>query len=195
LNADRDLKDSATQRASEDVWKKETSEYLISTEVQPACGPAVVERCRFDERVHGVQQVETTATSTLAHVQQFAVASTTETTETLAGRADVRGHHRGTATEITHEDVGMVRRLGAAFLTVVFELPLSDVTVVDGEKAVLDCRVTVTPAAEVTWYVDNVEMRQTIFTADGWCHLIIRDVMLKDEAKYTVRAVNEAGSR
>ena len=32
------------------------------------------------------------------------------------------------------------RRFGAAFLTVVFELPLSDVTVVDGEKAVLDCR-------------------------------------------------------
>jgi len=30
-------------------------------------------------------------------------------------------------------------RFGAAFLTVVFELPRSDVTVVDGEKAVLDC--------------------------------------------------------
>jgi len=36
----------------------------------------------------------------------------------------------------------------------VFGLPLSDVTVVDGGRAVLDCRVTVTPAAEVTWYVD-----------------------------------------
>jgi len=34
----------------------------------------------------------------------------------------------------------MLRRFGAASLTVVFELPLSDVTVVDGEKAVLDCR-------------------------------------------------------
>ena len=43
----------------------------------------------------------------------------------------------------------------------VFELPLSDVTVVDGEKAVLECRVAVTPAAEVTWYVENVEIRQT----------------------------------
>jgi len=73
------------------------------------------------------------------------------------------------------------------------------VTVVDGEKAVLECRVAVTPAAEVTWYVENVEIRQTddcriVFTADGWCRLIIRDVMLKDEAKYTVRAVNEAGT-
>jgi len=40
-------------------------------------------------------------------------------------------------------------RFGAAFLTVVFELPLSDVTVVDGEEAVLGCRVTVAPVAEV----------------------------------------------
>ena len=53
-----------------------------------------------------------------------------------------RGHHReteDTAKEIIHEDVEMLRRFGAAFLTVVFELSLSDVTVVDGEKAVLDC--------------------------------------------------------
>ena len=42
-----------------------------------------------------------------------------------------------------------------------FELPLSDVTVVDGEKAILEYRVAVTPAAEVTWYVENVEIRQT----------------------------------
>ena len=102
----------------------------------------------------------------LAHVQRLAVASTT-------------------AKQTTHEDVEMVRRFAAAFLTVVFELPLSDVTVVDGERAVLDCHVTATPAAEVTWYVENVEIRQTdgyqiVFTADGWCHLIIRDVILKD---------------
>jgi len=57
------------------IWKKETSEYLISTEVQPAFEPAV------EARVHGVQQEETTATSTLVYVQS-AVASTTATTET-----------------------------------------------------------------------------------------------------------------
>jgi len=56
---------------------------------------------------------------------------------------------QATAKEIIHEDVEKARRFSAAFLTVVFELPLSDVTVVDGEKAVLDCRVAVTPAAEV----------------------------------------------
>ena len=69
---------------------------------------------------------------------------------------------QATAKEITHEDVEMVRRFGAEFrradesyvsalslMAPVFELPLSDVTVVDGEKAVLGCRVAVTPAAEV----------------------------------------------
>ena len=49
-----------------------------------------------------------------------------------------------TAKEIIHEDVEMLRRFGAASLTVVF-----DVTVVDGEKAVFECHVAVTPAAEV----------------------------------------------
>ena len=61
---------------------------------------------------------------------------------------------QATAKEIIHEDVEMVRRFGAEFHRVdesyvselslmapVFELPLSDVTVVDGEKAVLECRV------------------------------------------------------
>ena len=83
--------------------------------------PAVVGRYRFEARIRGVQQADTATTSTRAHVQQFAVASTT-------------------AKEITHADVEVVRRFGAAFLTVVFELPLSDVTVVDGERAALDCR-------------------------------------------------------
>jgi len=58
--------------------------------------------------------------------------------------------------------VQMVRRLGAEFrradesyvsalslMAPVFELPLSDVMITDGEKAVLECRVAATPAAEV----------------------------------------------
>ena len=97
---------------------------------------------------------------------------------------------QATAKEIIHEDVEMLRRFGAAFLTVVFELPLSDVTVVDGGKAVLECR-----RGHVACRQRRTDGYQIVFTADGWCHLIIRDVMLKDEAKYTVRAVNEAGSR
>ena len=34
------------------VWQKETSEYLILTEFQPAYEPAVVERYRSEARVH-----------------------------------------------------------------------------------------------------------------------------------------------
>ena len=98
----------------------------------------------------------------LAHVQQFAVASTTGVTETLGqtlsdmscartpswnGRRGWGDHSR----RCRHNDR---IRFGAAFLTVVFELPLSGLAVVDGEKAVLECRAAVKPAAEVTWYVD-----------------------------------------
>jgi len=86
----------------------------------------------------------------VAHVQRSTVASTT-------------------AKEITHEDVEMVRRFGAAFLTVVFELPLSDVTVVDGETAVLECRGTITPAAEVTWYVDTSFMMRGLRAGTDYC--------------------------
>jgi len=35
---------------------------------------------------------------------------------------------------------------------------------------------------------------QVVYTRDGWCRLIIRDVMLDDEGEYTVKAVNEAGT-
>ena len=83
---------------------------------------------------------------------------------------------QATAKEITHEDVEMVRRFSAEFhradesyvsalslMAPVFELPLSDVTVVDGEKAVLECRVAVTPAAEVTWYVSLQHACSDIF--------------------------------
>ena len=77
-----------------------------------------------------------------------------------------RGHHRGTEDAATEGHPPGRRhldriRFGAASLTVVSERPLSDVTVVDGEKAVLECRVTAAPAAEVTKYVD------TAFTVRG----------------------------
>jgi len=72
---------------------------------------------------------------------------------------------------IAHDDVEMVRRF-------VFELPLSDVTVVDGERAVLECRVAVALAAEVTWYVD------TSFTVRG----------LRAGADYYFRVIAENGA-
>jgi len=77
--------------------------------------------------MHGVQRLETTATSAMG-------------TNRGRGQGD-RPRRRRLLDRI---------RFGAASLTVVFELPLSDVTVVDGEKVVLECHVAVKPAAEVT---------------------------------------------
>jgi len=135
--------------------------------------------------MHGVQQVETAATSTLAHVQ-FAVASTTETTKTLGQTLSDMSGARTPSWNRRHSQGDQSRRrrhldrirFAAAFLTVVFELPLSDVTVVDGEKAVLECRVTITPAAKVTWYVD------TSFTVRG----------LRAGTDYYFRVVAENGA-
>ena len=76
---------------------------------------------------------------------------------------------QATVKEIIHEDVETLRRFAAASLTVVFEMPLSDVTVVDGEKAVLDCRVAVAPAAEVTWYVDTSFAVRGLRTGTDYC--------------------------
>jgi hypothetical protein len=211
---------AAPESVAEEYVNTVKEVYMIPSEVQPAYEPSVVERYRFEPRIHGVEHVETSGNviSTLAHVQQYAVASTTETTETLQQRADVEWHimqddtvvEQATAKEITHEDLE-IQRLGSEFrradesfvsalslMAPVFELPLSDVTVVDGEKAVLECRVAATPSAEVTWFVDNVEIRRSeevevTYTEDGWCRLVIKDVMVADEGEYTVKAVNEAG--
>ena len=92
------------------VWKKKTSEYLILTD------------------------------RTLAQLDDSDPAGVTrERFDDVVPSASPTPGSPVTAKEITHDDVEMLRRFGAASLTVVFELPLSDVTVVDGEKAVLDC--------------------------------------------------------
>ena len=74
---------------------------------------------------------------------------------------------RDTARGIARGDVEMVRQFGAEFrrdesyvsalslVALVFGLPLSDVTVVDGEKAVLECRVATPRRHEVMWYVER----------------------------------------
>jgi titin len=85
-----------------------------------------------------------------------------------------------------------------AFMAPVFELPLSDVTVMDGQRAVLECRVIGTPRPSVTWYVDGIEIKKSedfeITYEEGRSLLIIFDTMMEDEGEYTVKAVNEAGT-
>jgi len=95
MNTDRDPKDSATHRA----LRLAERNFRIPDSNRGSAGLRACRRravpvrsasTRPDMVLPAECQVETTATSTLAHVQQFAVASTTETTETLAGRADVQ---------------------------------------------------------------------------------------------------------
>lgn len=100
-------------------------------------------------------------------------------------------------SELHRADESFVTAL--SMMAPAFELPLSDVTVFDGDLAVLECRVVAMPTAEVTWYLDGVEIRSSeefriTSTEDGWHRLTITDTMLDDEGEYTVRAVNEAGS-
>jgi len=85
-----------------------------------------------------------------------------------------------------------------AFMAPVFELPLSDVTVNDGQRAILECRVIGTPRPRVTWYVDGQKIEKTEYIEmtyeDGRCTLVIFDTMMSDEGEYTVQAVNDAGT-
>lgn len=82
---------------------------VFKFQVQPSYEPAVVERYRFETRVHGLERVEA---SSLAHVQQYSVSMTTETTQTLASKTEIEWHmmreengvESATATETTHED-------------------------------------------------------------------------------------------
>jgi hypothetical protein len=80
----------------------------------------------------------------------------------------------------------------------VFEIPLSDVTVVDGERAYLEARVTGVPMPIITWYVDATEVKPSqdvrVFYEDGLCVLDIADTLPEDEGEYTIKAVNEAGT-
>ena len=55
----------------------------------------------------------------------------------------------------------------------VFELPLPGVTVVDGERAVLGCRATVTPAAEVTKYVDTSFTVRGLRAGTDYCFRVV----------------------
>lgn len=85
-----------------------------------------------------------------------------------------------------------------ALMAPVFEIPLSDVTVVDGEKATLECRVTGTPTPSITWFCENQEVKASqdirMLYEEGMCSLDIVDVLPEDEGEYRVEAVNEAGS-
>lgn len=111
-------------------------------------------------------------------------------------------------TEVVREEVEIITKKDdkkyrteistVSLMAPVFEIPLSDVTVFDGEKAVLECRVTGVPMPEVVWYVDNEQVRTSedikVIYEDGNCYLEINDVLQDDEGEYKVKAINDAGT-
>ncbi|KAF0303153.1 Titin [Amphibalanus amphitrite] len=80
----------------------------------------------------------------------------------------------------------------------VFTAPLTDRTVPEGERHVLQTRVSGEPAPTVTWHKDgrpcgaNSEYELSR-TADGLCSLLIEETLVEDSAVFTCRAENAAG--
>ncbi|XP_056607403.1 myosin light chain kinase, smooth muscle [Triplophysa dalaica] len=79
----------------------------------------------------------------------------------------------------------------------VFTQSLSDVTVVDGERLRLECQVTSTPPALITWMLDGKVVKPSkfiILSQEGEkCSLTIDKALPEDEGRYTCRAENADG--
>ena len=80
-----------------------------------------------------------------------------------------------------------------------FKIPLSDITVADGEQATFKCKVMGIPLPEITWYMDTRQIRNTYefhmeYTVEGHATLVINEVFPEDEGEYMMKAENEAGT-
>ncbi|XP_016418865.1 myosin light chain kinase, smooth muscle-like [Sinocyclocheilus rhinocerous] len=79
----------------------------------------------------------------------------------------------------------------------VFKQPLSDITVVDGERLRLECQVTSDPQAVITWILDGKIVKASKFivlSQEGEkCSLTIDKALPEDEGRYTCKAENAHG--
>uniref|UniRef100_A0A803XWE3 Myosin light chain kinase, smooth muscle n=1 Tax=Meleagris gallopavo TaxID=9103 RepID=A0A803XWE3_MELGA len=78
-----------------------------------------------------------------------------------------------------------------------FTEKLQDAKVADGEKLVLQCRISSDPPATVTWTLDNKVIKSSksiVISQEGTlCSLIIEKVMPEDRGEYKCIAENAAG--
>ncbi|KAM7380985.1 hypothetical protein PAMP_004248 [Pampus punctatissimus] len=79
-----------------------------------------------------------------------------------------------------------------------FSSVIKDVEVVEGSAARFDCKIEGYPDPEVVWYKDDQPIKETRhfqidYDEDGNCSLVISEVSGDDDAKYTVKAVNNLG--
>ncbi|XP_013419371.1 titin homolog isoform X2 [Lingula anatina] len=75
---------------------------------------------------------------------------------------------------------------------------LQDLECVEGEPAVIECKLHGTPKPEVTWRKDGREIRATkgieLSHLGDTCRLKFTETYLDDEGEYSITAVNEEGS-
>lgn len=77
------------------------------------------------------------------------------------------------------------------------QLPLKDVTIVEGNRVRLDCVIVGQPEPEVIWYHDERPVKessdfQLLFQGDR-CSLVIQEALPEDAGEYKVVALNSAG--
>ncbi|KAG2459419.1 MYLK protein, partial [Polypterus senegalus] len=79
-----------------------------------------------------------------------------------------------------------------------FTKVIKDVEVIEGSAARFDCKIEGYPDPEVVWFKDNQPIKETRhfqidYDEEGNCSLVISDVCVDDDAKYTCKAVNSLG--
>jgi hypothetical protein len=73
--------------------------------------------------------------------------------------------------------------------------PLHDITVCEGETAVLSTQVSGNPPPEVTWYKNDKPITNVVEKVEDTAHTItLSRTALSDSAKYSVVATNSLGT-
>merc|ERR1712002_9755 len=79
-----------------------------------------------------------------------------------------------------------------------FTEELKNMTVSDGDKVLMECKVTGYPRPQIKWFVDGMELSpsedfQMTYNEDGYVSLYINDALPEDEGEYLVEAYNFVG--
>ncbi|XP_061547594.1 myosin light chain kinase, smooth muscle-like isoform X1 [Phycodurus eques] len=118
----------------------------------------------------------------------------------LSSMAMMAGVHakRGSPTDEDNQFLECLELEQKAECKPSFSTVIQDVEVVEGSAARFDCKIEGYPDPEVVWYKDEQPIKETRhyqidYDEDGNCSLVISEVSGDDDAKYTVKAVNNLG--
>ncbi|XP_077393191.1 myosin light chain kinase, smooth muscle [Festucalex cinctus] len=118
----------------------------------------------------------------------------------LSSMAMMAGVHakRGSPTEEDNPLAECLELEHKAECKPTFSAVIRDVEVVEGSAARFHCKIEGYPDPEVVWYKDEQPIKETRhfqidYDEDGNCSLVISEVSGDDDAKYTVKAVNNLG--